>query len=374
MSKLSQAQAARIRYIYQLIEHIIYESLAGTVEDVHIDLKNELFDSKDFNVPKDLFKSTELFSDGPRLVFPWTEVSESFLGPKGSNGSETSPINDVKQQEFIIDKGDRLFINRVELLNAEAALLGCNIGRRNVYFSIKRRGEDAIEIDRPLLLKPKNELWERGFTGNYYNAVRDRIEAHFKIDNAYDIDHIEEDNSFSYRALRKLGGLVRLWGYKGQEVKIKADCLVVLPTFSSDEEHDKTNIWLTINDAVAMGYFWAKAEDQRNRARLEESTAQKSDAGHRSGDSREEHAEKWKRVFQARVGEIWTSATKKPTRTKMIEIILNDREKWDATRQRLNLDAVMPGRESLRKEIPKVMRMIERTEGKEGKERVRSPD
>ena len=164
-----------------------------------------------------------------------------------------------------------------------------------------------------------------------------------------------------------MSGLIRLWGYNGGEAEIKADCIVVLPTCSSEEEHDKTNIWLTINDAVALGYLWAKSEDQRNQALLEQSVAQKSAAGLRSGARREEDAEKWKQVFQARVEELWTSATKKPTRKKMIEIILNDTEKWNATRQGLDLpDAAMPGDESLRKEIPKVMRMIERTEGKGG--------
>jgi hypothetical protein len=217
------------------------------------------------------------------------------------------------------------------------------------------------------LLKPKNEIWERDFTGNYYSAVRGRIKAYFEIDNANDINHIEETDSFSYRALRKLRGLIRLWGYNGHEVDIKADCVVVLPTCSPQEEHDKTNIWLTINDAVALGYLWAKSEDQRNQALFEESAAQKSAAGRRSGGSRGQDAEKWKQVFKARVEELWTSATKKPTRKKMIDIILNDMEKWDAARQRLNLpDAAMPGDESLRKEIPKVMRMIERNEGSRG--------
>ena len=171
----------------------------------------------------------------------------------------------------------------------------------------------------------------------------------------------------SYRALRKLSGLIRLWGYNGTEVEIKADGIIVLPTCSSEEEHDKSNIWLTINDAVALGYLWAKSEDQRNQAMFETSAAEKSAAGRRDGASREEGAVKWKQVFQARVEELWTSAAKKPTRKKMIEIILNDTEKWNVTRQRLNLpDAAMPGDASLRKEIPKVMRMIERTERKGG--------
>ena len=367
MPRLSQAQTAMIRHVYWQIDNIIHESQFGIVEEVQIDLRHKHFDSNDFEIPEALFKARELCSDGPRLIFPWTEVSESFRGPNDCDNLESSSRSDVDTSEFIIKKGDSLFVNRIELIDPEERLLGCNIGYRHVYFSIKRKNEDDIGIDQPLLLKPKNELFERDFTGNYYSAIRGRIKAQFEIDNLDDIDHIAKADSFSYRALRKLSGLIHLWGYNGHEVDIKADCVVVLPTCSPEEEHDKTNIWLTINDAVALGYLWAKSEDQRNQALFEESAAQKSAAGRRSGASREKGAEKWKQVFQARVEELWTFAAKKPTRKKMIEIILSDVEKWNVTRQRLNLpDAAMPGDESLRKEIPKVMRMIERTERKGG--------
>ena len=357
-----------IRNIYRQIHAIIYESGFGIVEEIRIDLRHKLFDSSKFEIPEALFKTKELFTDGPSLSFPWTEISKSFRGPNRHERLETSSRkNDFGVSEYKIEKGDRLFVNRIDLIDPEERLRGCNVGRRQVYFSLKKKGEDVIEIKQPLLLRPKNEIWEIEFSGNYYSAIKGRITNYFEIDDANGIDHVKEDDSLSYRALRKLSGLIRLWGYNGTEVEIKADGIIVLPTCSSEEEHDKTNIWLTINDAVALGYLWAKSEDQRNQALLEQSAAQKSAAGHLSGDSREEDAVKWRQVFQARVEELWTSATKKPTRKKMIEIISNDTEEWNATRQRLNLpDAAMPGDESLRKEIPTVMRMIARTEGKGG--------
>jgi hypothetical protein len=368
MPSLSQAQTAMIRHVYQQIDSIIYKSQFGIVEEVQIDLRHKHFDSNEFEIPEALFKARELCSDGPRLIFPWTEVSESFSSPNNCNNLESSSGSDVDMSEFIIEKGDKLFVNRINLIDPEKLHRGCNIGRRHVYLSIKRKNEDDIDIDQPLLLKPKNEIIEREFSGNYYSAVKGRIKNYFSIDEVVGgIDNIKEDDSFSYRALRKLSGLIRLWGSHGKEVIEEKGCLVVLPTCSLEEEHDKTNIWLTINDAVALGYLWAKSEDQRNQALFEESAAQKSAAGRRSGDSRGRDADKWKQVFQARVEELWTSTTKKPTRKKMIDIILNDMEKWDVARQRLNLpDAAMPGDESLRKEIPKVMRMIERNEGSRG--------
>jgi len=59
--------------------------------------------------------------------------------------------------------------------------------------------------------------------------------------------------------------------------------------------------------------------------------------------------------------------TLKPTRTKMVEILVNDRERWDTTKKRPHLpDAAMPGVHSLRREVSNAMRELERNEGKEG--------
>jgi len=173
MPSLSQAQTATIRHIYQQIRNILYDNRFGIIEEVHIDLRNKDFDSDDFDIPKALFKARELSSNGPRLVFPWTELSESFCPPKDYNDLGSRPGNDVELRDVIIEKGDRIYISRVELLDSEIRLRGCNIERRHVYFSIKKKGEDAVEINQPLLLKPKNEIFERDFIGNYYSAIRE---------------------------------------------------------------------------------------------------------------------------------------------------------------------------------------------------------
>ena len=208
---------------------------------------------------------------------------------------------------------------------------------------------------------PKNELWEEKFAGNYYRAIKGRIESHFKISDPAGAEDIQSDDSLAYRALRKLKVLLHFHGIDGQEV-------LVLSTCSSEEYHDNSNVSLTINDAVALGYLWAKSEDERNWVPFGDNrVSQFSAAGRISGANRAKDAEKWKQVFRARLEEIWTSATKKPTRTKMIEIILNDWERWDTTRKRLNLpDAAMPGLHSLRGEVSNAMRELERNEGKEG--------
>jgi len=51
----------------------------------------------------------------------------------------------------------------------------------------------------------------------------------------------------------------------------------------------------------------------------------------------------------------------------MVEILVNDRERWDTTKKRPHLpDAAMPGVHSLRREVSNAMRELERNEGKEG--------
>ena len=77
--------------------------------------------------------------------------------------------------EYTIEKGDRLFVIRIDLIDPKEGLRGCNVGRRQVYFSLKKKGEDAVEIKQSLLLRPKNEIWELDFSGNYYSAIKGEL-------------------------------------------------------------------------------------------------------------------------------------------------------------------------------------------------------
>ena len=270
--------------------------------------------------------------------------------------SEPSGDDNWENDEFVIGGGDKLFIRRIDLIPAEGLLHGCNLERRNIYLAIKRKNENVIQVDQPIIMRPINEIWENSnFAGNYYRAIRGRIEGHFDIDNAVNIDNIKIDTSFSYRALRKLSNLLRLHGVDGLEAVADSKSIVVLPTCSSDEDHDNSNVWLTVNDAVALGYLWAKSEDERNWAPFGESSVpQQTNAGSVSASVRRKSADDWKRVYWARLAEIWSSATKKPPRTKMIELVLADHEQWEATKKRLNLpNATMRGRSSLEKAMLK---------------------
>ena len=176
-------------------------------------------------------------------------------------------------------------------------LRGCNLERRHVYLTLRRQNGVIIQIERPIIMTPKNELWEENFAGNFYGTIKGRIESYFTLSDLASTEGIQSDYSFSYRALRKLKVLLHYHGINWQEVQYTSEAIVVLPTFSSEEYHDNSNVWLTINDAVALGYLWAKSEDERNWAPLgDNAVSQTSAAGRKSGARRGQDAENWKRV------------------------------------------------------------------------------
>jgi len=193
--------------------------------------------------------------------------------------------------------------------------------------AIKRNNEEIIEVDAPIILTPKNEIWEESLIGNYYGAIRKRIENYFNIESVAKLTDIQLTDSYSDRALRKLQLLLKIHGVDGREAINDAKGTLVLPTIPPDEIHDSTNIWFTINDAVALGYLWAKSEDERNWAPFgESSVAQQSDAGRASGDSRSKDAEEWKKVF-AEIIKDKLDRSGKTTKAEIIASVIEDDKK-----------------------------------------------
>ena len=88
-------------------------------------------------------------------------------------------------------------------------------------------------------------------SGIITETVRNRIEDYFDTQNADGMSNIHSNDSFSYLALHKLQILLKINGDDGHEAINGAKGTVVLPTVPSDEIYDSSNVWFTINDAVA---------------------------------------------------------------------------------------------------------------------------
>jgi hypothetical protein len=359
MRRLTPKQTLRIRYVFEQIDDLINTTNRGVIEGIDFDLKHKDFDVVNYDLPGALFKDPNLIQRGPILYFPWTELAESYAQQE-KNSTEPDKGYLEGAHKFTATSGDRISINRIDIIPVEDRLRGCNLGRRHIFLAIKRKNEQITEIDVPIIATPKNEIRENSFNGNYYIAVRKRIEDYFKIEGGVKLTDVELTAAYSNRALRQLQLLLKIHGVDEREAIDQATGRVVLPRVPSDEMHDGTNIWLTINDAVALGYLWAKSEDERNWAPFGESPAvQQSDAGLASGVSRTIYAEAWKQVFAALIKDM-LDRSGKITKKKIITTVITDQNKqWDLTRKRLGLpDAFMPGEDSLSKAYIKIIRQL----------------
>ena len=356
MPRLTQAQTLRIRSIFQLIDELIYTTSIGIIQGVHFDLKYKYFDVMNYDIPKALFKLPNLSPRGPILYFPWTELSESY-DQQDDDTTEPGEGYPDRTHKFTVVSGDRVSINRIDIVPVEERLRGCNLERRHIFLAIKRRNEEPIEIGTPIIATPKNEMREQNSIGNYYRTVRNRIEDYFDTQNADGMSNIHSNDSFSYRALHKLQILLKIHGADGHEAINGAKGTAVLRTVPSDEIYDGSNVWFTINDAVALGYLWAKSEDERNWAPFREnSVVQQSDAGRASGVSRTSGADAWKQVFAELIKDM-LDCSGTLTKSKIVSnVIKDDNRQWDSMRKKLNLpNAAMPGEESLRKAYTKII-------------------
>jgi hypothetical protein len=359
MRRLTQLQTLRIRSIFQQIDDLMYTTNKAVIEGIYFDLKHKYFDVINYDIPSSLFKVPNLIPRGPILYFPWTELAESY-DQQEDDKPEPDEGHLDGAHEFNVVSGDRVSISRIDFIPVEERLRGCNLERRHIFLAIKRKNEQIVEIDVPIIATPKNEIWEKNSIGNYYRAVSNRIEKYFNIESVAKMTDIQLTDSYSDRALRKLQILLKIHGSDGFEAIDNASETVVLATIPSDEIYDSTNVWFTINDAVALGYLWAKSEDERNWAPFgESSVVQQSDAGRASGVSRTSDAEEWKQVFAELIKDM-LDRSDKITKTNIIDsVIKDDKRQWDLTRKKLNLpNAAMPGQDSLSKAYTKIIRQV----------------
>jgi hypothetical protein len=359
MRRLTPKQILKIRSIFRQIDDLIDTTNRATIEGINFDLNHKYFDIINYELPNLLFKIPNLIPRGPILYFPWTELAASYAQQE-KNSTEPDQGYLEGAHKFTVVSGDRISINRIDVIPVEERLRGCNLERRHIFLAIKRKNEQIIEIDVPIIAIPKNEILEKNSIGNYYIAVRKRIESYFNIASVAKLADSQLTDSYSDRALRKLQLLLKIHGVDGLEGINNAKGITVPSSLPPDEIHDGTNIWFTINDAVALGYLWAKSEDERSWAPFgESSAAQQTHAGLASGVSRSSDAEAWKQVFAELIKEM-LDGSGKITKVKIIASVVKDEKKqWDLMRKKLNLpSAAMPGPDSLSKAYTKIIRQL----------------
>jgi hypothetical protein len=327
--------------IYQQITQAIYGQKHEVIEGVEVDFRHPKFDSENWETPRGFMKIRDLGEYGPRLSFPWSLRSEADFNQSELAQPEDNSHEGGQEQDIILESGDRLFIRNIETTPTDDPLLrGCNPDRCNVYVNIQRAKGGVTEVQRPIVMKACNELWERDFVGNYYSSINMRVRKYFNLSYSNNIESVPDDGSFAYRALRKLIVISRM----RSEIEVDVDgkkATLVNSTVPDKEYHDNSSIWFTINDAVALGYYWAKSEDERNF--LVESakriTEKQAAAGRKSGRSRCAMRENKLTITKTIADKFRAQRKTPPTQEELIDHVDNS-DRWKACREELGLPRI----------------------------------
>ena len=327
--------------IYQQINQVIHGHKHEVIEGIEIDFRHPKFNPENWEAPRGLFIGRDLGGDGPNLSFPWSERSEEGIDELASS---TQP-DDSLTPDYILESGDRLYIRKIETVSTDNPLLrGCNPNRVKVYINIQKVKRGLIEVQRPIIMKSRNELWEQDLIGNYYRAIEGRIRDYVKIGDVADIENIPDDRSFAYRALRKLSVINRISPV--DETIVSGQKVDVVP---DEEYHDNSSIWFTVNDAVALGYLWAKSEDERNylTTMAQKITEKQAEAGRKSGRSRVKRREQKREITRAIADEYRATRKKEPLLEEIVDYV-DDADRWKASWKKLGLPNIpKPARDGI---------------------------
>jgi hypothetical protein len=129
---------------------------------------------------------------------------------------------------------------------------------RNAYLRIAHANGEIKKLKTPIIFRGRTAVLDHDIGNTFVYDITHRIERHFKLKSIRDMTLVQADNSYAYRALRKAYSVdIATEGLLGKSTN---GVVVVVGRGPSEEFHDGSNTWYTINDAVMMGYLWGRAE------------------------------------------------------------------------------------------------------------------
>ena len=158
---------------------------------------------------------------------------------------------------------------------------------------------------------------------------------------------VQADNSYAYRALRKACSVdIATEGLLNKSTN--EEVVVVVGRGTSEEFHDGSNTWYTINDAVMMGYLWGRAEAAElmmsHASRLGRKIGKCScrQTGRRKTSQRAQ--EGWKRIAEKIIDELWRANP----RLSQADVVRRISERWAKASSALGLSDPAPSDASLK--------------------------
>jgi len=358
----------------------------GVVDGVTIDLRHELLPASDWRpYLKDFGDSPAPPVGAPFLWFPWfgpydesvverqaqaaraeharMQTLESVEEGRSQNEAARTSGETVQQPsgrsiesyiesytpEYVIQRGDRISIGRVEI-----ARIGDDFDHphdlevRNAYLRVDRPKRRAFDASRPILFEGKTAVLDRDVGSSFVNEISARIRKHFNLSSIRDLQSVKDDRSYAYRALRKACSV---------DIATETDSthVVVVARKDTEEFHDGSNTWYTINDAVMMGYLWGRAEAAELMMPHAKSAlaakARSARAGRVSGEKRRQAAEEgWKRIAREITEGLWQANPK----LSQADVVHKIPDKWAAASLSLGQSIEVPGDSALKKLVSQI--------------------
>jgi hypothetical protein len=346
----------------------------GTIDGVDIDLLHKLLDPREWDPPLWLDSAYPPL-DHPYIWFPWfghfnpealrrralqratneykivpektrtsyEEIDAARLDTQKRIDENAEKYIQANTPECVVRDGDKIRVDRVERKHAGTELDHPDDHEiRLAYLRVQRPDGTVDKLNTPIVYQRQTKLPSHDGAKSYFEKISSRILKHFGINNLKEIRLVEKDDSLAYQALRK-----------AYLVEVATDTdpehAVVIGRAGTDEEHDGSDPWNTIEDAVMMGYLWGRAEQDRKLMSLAEEMVKNREALSRAGKlgsktrSLKQHA--WQRVARHIVEDL---VAKNPALNQTDVIRKIDTGKWQAAQLALNSKAAMVGDASLK--------------------------
>jgi hypothetical protein len=277
---------------YMELRRIFGPDRHGSVDGVEFDLRHPSID------PKEWFTNiigckTASYGMGlaPFLWFPWmgTFDAEALRVEHLADEKRFGRAHDKKRfkalvrqftPEHFVDIGDKLFVDRVEREAIGGAFEHPHDNEiRHAYLHIVRANGKIQKVKTPLTFVGNTSLFAPRSSRQYFEIISRRILDHFGLNQLSDVMSFPEDelDQGGYA----LGALERAF-FLAERTQ-EARRLALGADWRAREERDAIENVRLLNDAVLLGYIWAKAEDEMGMRPLAEATLRAKRGGERGG-------------------------------------------------------------------------------------------
>jgi hypothetical protein len=305
----------------EALVEIFYRTRLGTVEGIEFDLRHNLLDPAEWQV-WDVIGTESFGGEGsyaygrrsglPFIWFPWygnfsndglskevdtciKESNEYRKTVKDKNQPKVKSRSDYLKEftpDAIVQTGDKIVIDFVSRHPAGDEFAHLHDAEfRFAYCKIIRANWKPVKIKKPILFVGVTSVIVKRADYNSFERISNRICDYFSVNRLADI-HCDKGDFACTAAY-----------YAHWVISESRDALKLMHSDHgySPDYHKANHHWRSVNQAVLMGYFWARAEAEMNMKPLAISglrvKAGGSSGGKTSGNKRrQKRTETWEPV------------------------------------------------------------------------------